>query len=210
MIVHACPQRSPEWFTLRVGKLTGSRAHDMLATIKSGEAAARRDLRVQLVCERLTGQSQDSGYINADMQRGIDLEPAALAAYEADTGTLFQPIGFVSHDELLAGCSPDGEVDEFTGILEVKCPKSSTHLSYLRSRSVPTDYLRQITHNLWITGAQWCDFVSFDDRFSDPLSYLRIRVKRSDVDIAAYELAARLFLDEVAKEVDAMQALAVA
>jgi hypothetical protein len=30
---------------------------------------------------------------------------------------------------------------------------------------VPSDYLGQITHNLWITGAQWCDFVSFDDRF---------------------------------------------
>ena len=35
-------QRSELWFTARLGRLTGSRAADMLATIKSGEAAARR------------------------------------------------------------------------------------------------------------------------------------------------------------------------
>ena len=35
-------QRSPEWFRARSGRLTGSRAADMLATIKTGEAAARR------------------------------------------------------------------------------------------------------------------------------------------------------------------------
>jgi hypothetical protein len=52
-------QRSPEWFAARLGRLTGSRAADMLATIKSGEAAARRDLRVQLVVERLTSTLQE-------------------------------------------------------------------------------------------------------------------------------------------------------
>ena len=53
-IVNA-PQRSPEWFAARAGRLTGSMAGDMLATIKSGEAAARRDYRLQLALERLTG-----------------------------------------------------------------------------------------------------------------------------------------------------------
>ena len=49
MKIHAIEQRSPEWFTVRAGKLTGSAAKDMLAEIKSGEAAARRDLRYKLV-----------------------------------------------------------------------------------------------------------------------------------------------------------------
>ena len=31
-------QRSPEWFAARLGRLTGSVAGDMVATIKSGEA----------------------------------------------------------------------------------------------------------------------------------------------------------------------------
>lgn len=200
-----CEQRSPDWFKVRLGKLTGSVAGDMLATIKSGEAAKRRDLRVRLVCERLTGETQEDGYTNAAMQRGIDKEPAALAAYEAVTGFVAWPTGFCEHDELLAGCSLDGQVQDFAGIVELKCPKSATHLSYIKAGKAPADYLPQITHNLWITGAAWCDFVSFDDRFPAALQLVRYRVMREDVDLKAYELAARLFLDEVAAEVDALK-----
>src|SRR6266853_2849772 len=64
MIVHDVAQRSEAWAQLRLGRLSASRAGDMLATLKSGgEAASRRDLRVQLVLERLTNQSQENGYI---------------------------------------------------------------------------------------------------------------------------------------------------
>lgn len=207
MTLHHMAQRSPDWFQVRLGKLTGSRVSDMLTTIRSGEAAARRDLRLQLVCERLTQQSQESGYVNEAMLRGIELEPQALARYESETRTICHPIGFVSHDELATGCSPDADINHFTGLLEIKCPKSATHVGYLRSQKVPTDYLQQITHALWITGAEWCDFVSYDDRFSDDLSYLCLRVKRSDVDLVAHEKAVRLFLDEVDREVSALQTL---
>ncbi len=208
MIVLDIAQRSPEWFQARLGKLTGSRAADMLATIKNGEAAARRDYRLQLACERLTGQSQENGYVNAEMQRGIDMEPAALSAYEAATGELVEPVGFVAHDTLMAGCSPDGQIGKFAGILEIKVPKSATHLKYLRSQKVPTEYFSQITHNLWITGAQWCDFASFDDRFPEPLRLLCLRVDRADVDLVAYEKAALAFLDEVSRECEAVATMA--
>ena len=153
MIIVTTDQRTPEWQGARIGKLTGSRASDMLATIKTGEAAARRDLRLQLVCEILTGQSQEDGYINAAMQRGIDKEADAFAAYEAVTGELAAPVGFLAHDTLASGCSPDGEVGGYRGILELKNPKTATHIGYLRSGKVPSLYLPQITHNLWITGA---------------------------------------------------------
>lgn len=177
----------------------------MLATIKSGEAAARRDLRVQLVCERLTGQSQEDAYVNAAMQRGIDKEADAFLAYEAVYGELAEPIGFVAHDELMAGCSPDGLVGA-NGLLELKCPKTATHLGYLKAGKAPSSYLPQIMHSLWITGAEWCDFVSFDDRLPAGLQLVRYRVTRSDVDLAAYELTVRAFLAEVDKEVADLQA----
>lgn len=193
-------QRTPDWYAARVGKFTASRAADMLATIKTGEAAARRDLRVQLVVERLTGQPQEDPYINAVMQRGIDKEADAFSAYEALTGNLASPVGFLAHDTLMAGCSPDGEVDDFKGLLELKCPKSATHLGYLKSRTVPRDYLAQITHGLWITGAQFCDFLSFDDRFPLALQTFYVRVHRADVDLKAYELAAMVFLSEVDRD----------
>lgn len=210
MQVHDFPQRTAEWHALRLGRLTGTGAADMLATIKSGEAAARRDLRLRLVCERLTGCSAESVFVNAEMQRGVDLEPAALAAYEAKSGNLALPSGFLSHDALMAGCSLDGQVDHYAGIVEVKCPKSATHLRYLRGGLVPTDYLPQITHNLWISGAAWCDFLSFDDRFPDYAQTFLVRVQRSDVDIAAYEAKAVTFLREVDLELAAIQGWKVA
>lgn len=209
MILYDCAQRSESWHALRLGKLTGSHAADMLATLKTkGEAAARRDLRLRLVCERLTGASSDSDFVSKDMQRGIDLEPAARAAYEAATGSIVKPVGFVAHDELLAGCSPDGLVRG--GIVEIKCPKQATHLGYVRGGRLPVDYVPQVTHNLWMTGAGFCDFVSYDDRFPPALQFLRVRVPREAVDVAAYELAARLFLTEVERELEDVLGLVAA
>lgn len=210
MIVHDCAQRSEAWHTLRLGRLTGSVAGDMLATVKTkgAEAAARRDLRLRLVCERLTGASSESDYVSKEMARGIDLEPAARAAYEAATGSLVRPVGFLAHDELAAGCSPDGLVRG--GIVEIKCPKAATHLSYIRGRALPADYRAQVTHNLWITGAGFCDFVSYDDRMPAALQLFRVRVPREAVDVAAYELAARLFLTEVERELEAVLGLVAA
>lgn len=207
MIVLATDQRTDAWRLARVGRLTGSRAGDMLATIKKGEAAARRDYRLQLVCERLTGVSQESGYVNRDMQRGIDKEPDAIALYEAVTGRLVKSVGFLAHDTLLAGCSPDGVIGNYTGIVEAKCPRTAAHIEALKSRRLPEDYVGQVTHNLWITGASWCDFVSFDDRLPLHLRLAIVRVHRNDAEIASYELLARQFLADVDRELADVQNL---
>jgi hypothetical protein len=196
-------QRSPEWFAARLGRLTGSRAHDMLAQIKSGEAAARRDLRVQLVVERLTGQPQENGYINAEMQRGLDKEADAFAAYEALTGHLVRRTGFIQHTDLMTGCSLDGDVDDLAGIVELKCPKSATHLGYWKAGTVPSNHMPQILHNLWVTGAGWCDFCSFDDRFPAHLQVFYVRVPRVELDVLAYAKTAEKFLVEVEAEYQA-------
>lgn len=202
------PQRSPEWFQARLGRLTGSRAADMLASIKSGEAAARRDLRMQLVCERLTQTLQEDGFVSPAMQRGVELEPAARAAYEAVTGEVAQTTGFLAHRTLAIGCSLDGHVGDFDGIVELKCPKSATHMAYLRAGVVPPAYLPQVMHNLWTTGAQWCDFLSFDDRFPAALQTFHVRVQASDLDMATYISKAKAFLAEVAIETEAISFLA--
>jgi hypothetical protein len=207
MILVTPDQRTAAWATARLGRLTGSSAGDMLTTIKTGEAAKRRDLRLRLVCERLTQLPQENGYVSKDMQRGIDMEATARAVYEATTGLLVREVGFVAHDTLEAGCSPDGEIRDYTGILEIKCPKAATHLGYVRAGAIPPEYRPQIVHNLWITGAAWCDFVSYDDRFPVPLRFVRVRVLREHVDLLAYELAARLFLSEVDRELAEVQQL---
>lgn len=206
-------QRSPEWRIARAGRVTGSKAKDVLATIKSGEAAARRDYRTQLVTERLTGIPQDGDYVNADMQRGIDLEPLARAAYEARTGSLVRETGFLACDALRIGCSLDGDIDGMTGILELKVPRSANHLRYVRAfqadpHAAPSEHAAQITHNLLVSGAQFCDFCSFDDRFPPPLQLVVIRVRRDDEAIAAYLRKLAAFLEEVDAECNAVMTLA--
>jgi hypothetical protein len=204
-------QRSPEWFAARAGRLTGSKAWlvtDFLKTGAKGESAKRRDYRLQLVCERLTGLAQEDGdgFVNDAMQRGIDLEPMAFAAYEALTGSVALRTGFLAHTSLMVGCSLDGHVDAFAGVLEIKCPKTATHLTYWRGKGeAPADHLPQIIHNMWVTGAAWCDFLSFDDRLPEGARTFLVRVNRKDVDIAAYEAAALKFLAEVDAEVAELQ-----
>lgn len=205
MKVIACDQRSETWHQARLGRLTASRAADAFATNKNGsEAASRRNLRMDLVLERLTGQSQDSDFCSADMQRGIDLEPEACAAYEAETGVLVTPVGFVTHDQLLAGCSPDGLTAD--GLIEIKCPKAATHLEYVRG-TIPAAYRWQIIHALWLTGKAWADFVSYHPAFPEALQVKITRLYAKDLDLTAYELSVRLFLGEVEQELAQVQAL---
>lgn len=197
-------QRSSEWFAARAGRVTGSKADCLLAKGRGGaESTQRRDYRIQLACERLTGKPQEGGYINAEMQRGIDLEPAHLAQYEALTGSLVRCTGFLRGDDLLVGCSLDGDIDDFVGLWEGKAPKTATHVGYLRDPStLLADYRGQVTHNLWmVPQAQWLDLSSFDDRLPQPLQMVVVRVMREQVDIASYEKEVSRFLAEVSVEV---------
>lgn len=193
-------QGTPEWLLARCAKLTGTCAADMLAKIKSGEAAARRNLRTRLVVERLTNLPQEDGFVSADMRRGSELEPEAIAAYEAVTGNLVQRFGFLAHAELPVGFSPDGIVDDFRGFVEVKVPRSATHMAYLRGRTLPADYRDQVLHGFYVTGAEFCDFCSYDPRFPSHLQLFHVRVERNDFDVMTYGRAVETFLAEVEAE----------
>jgi hypothetical protein len=107
----------------------------------------------------------------------------------------------------MAGCSLDGDVENFGGIIELKVPKSTTHIGYFKSGGLPSAYRPQVMHNLWCTGAKWCDFASFDDRLPKALRLFKVRVWARDLDLAAYEAEARKFLGEVEAEVEALERL---
>lgn len=203
-----CDQRSDEWRRARVGRVTGSRAGDVLAMLKNGsEAAARRDYRLQLVTERLVGEPQDSElFVNDDMRRGLELEADAFAAYEALTGQLATRVGFIAHNTLMIGASPDGLIDD-NGILELKVPRSATHLRYIRANVMPTDHLPQLLHNLYVTGARYADFMSFDPRFPAPLQTFYVRIERQEDQIRDYERKLLAFLAEIEAEVEEVQQL---
>lgn len=180
----------------------------MLATIKSGgEAAGRRNLRVQLVLERLTGRSHENGYESRAMQNGTERETDAIGVYEAVAGVLVDRVGYVTHDTYMAGGSPDGVIGAFQGLVEAKSPIPATHLDYLRTGAVPSDYLKQVHHLLWLTGAEWCDWFSYQPDFPEPLQVKVVRVWNDEKAAKSYELAVSLFLEEVEKELAFVKSL---
>lgn len=209
------PQRSAAWFAARAGRVTGSCADDMLSKGRGGEESTKkRDLRIRLAQERTSGMSLDTGgYVSPEMQRGIDLEPEAIAAYEALTGALVRKTGFLRVDDLPIGCSLDGDVDDFRTLISIKCPKSANHLANakLAQGEIPKDYAGQIAHELLITGASEYVFVSYDNRFIGPLEPLQLvvnRIPRKNVDLAAYEKALLTFLADVEREAEVLLTLA--
>lgn len=206
-----CVQKTPEWFAARAGYLTSSNADDIFkeGRKKGEESVGKRDLRIRLALEQLIGRSlDDDGYVSREMQRGTDLELAARSAYEAHTGQLVSEAGFIAHDTHMAGASLDGYLGDFDGVTEFKAPKSSTHLGYLRGGRLPSDYTAQVRHQVWLAGAQWADFVSFDPRMPDGLQLFIVRVRREELDIPGYEKAALAFLMEVETERRAIATMA--
>lgn len=191
-------QGSAEWLAERTGSLTGSRMADALDVRKDGRAGSRRAALVKaLAAERMTGQARHV-HVSAAMRYGTEREPDARARYELETGRIVTAVGFVRHPSIRwCGASPDGLVGD-DGLIEIKCPESSTHLEYVAAGEVPEQYRPQMLLQLACTGRAWCDFVSFDDRIRDHARQLFVRrYTPSADDIAGIEEAATALLAEV-------------
>lgn len=189
-------QQDAVWFAARTGKATASRFKDVLAKLKNGQPGAdRQNYLIDVVTERLTGDPVQH-FTTAAMQWGIDLEPLARKAYEDYVRVGVDPTGFWAHDELAAGASPDGLVN-WDGLVEIKCPfNSARHIQTWRD-GMPSEHMPQVQGQLWITGRDWCDFVSFDPRMPGALKLYVERIERNDEFIKGLEAEVRLFLADV-------------
>lgn len=202
---HIVEQRSDEWHTLRLGKVTASRVADVIARTKSGWGASRTNYMAELVAERLTGQKTEA-YVNAAMQRGTDLEGEARATYEFFTNTQVIEVGFVEHPSIAdTGASPDGLIGT-DGLVELKVPSTSTHIETLLSGAVAGKYVTQMQWQMACTGRAWCDFVSFDPRLPPSMQLFIKRVPRDDVLIASLENDVVDFLNELRLTVHRLRA----
>ena len=201
------PQGSEAWLKARVGLVTASRVADIIAKTKSGYAASRAGYLGELVAERLTGQSAESGYINADMQRGTELEPHARSAYEIKTGQMVLECGLVLHDELRAGASPDGLVGDM-GLVEIKCPRTHTHIAYLEGGKPPSQYVPQMAWQCICTGRAWCDFASYDPRMPERLQLFVVRYEPEMGYLKELQAEVAAFIAEVDAKVEALGRIA--
>lgn len=199
-------QRSDEWFAARLGKVTASKVADVIAKTKTGYSASRENYMAQLICERMTGQKQES-FTNAAMEWGTTTEPLARAAYEAHANVLVNEVGIIDHPFLpMCAASPDGLVD-IDGMLEIKCPNTATHFDTLLSGFVPSKYIPQMQWQMACAGRLWVDFVSFDPRAPEGLQFFVKRVDRDDAYIQGLEAEVHKFLRELEQRIEKLNQL---
>jgi hypothetical protein len=189
---------TPEWLTRRVGMVTASRVSDVMGFLKrGGESQARKDYKTEKLVEVMTGRACER-YVTPAMQWGIDTQEQAVAAYEMACNVEPEPGGMWIHDNISRfSATPDCLIGE-DGLLEAKCPTTSTHLEYIFAGVVPLDYRPQMWAQMACTGRKFCDFVSFDPRV--PLQYRLFirRLERDEEKITEVENAVIQFLEEIA------------
>lgn len=199
-------QRSPEWFAARLGRVTGSKAQAVFGKTKKGERTAEYDKYMdQLVAEILTANGAEDIYFTADMQRGVDLEPVARDAAATALGMQIRETGFLAHKTLRAGSSLDGDIEDFRAVVEIKCPRTTTHLGYIESKSLPDTYAGQLLHNLYVTQAETIFFVSYDDRLPLHLQLLIVERHAKDLPMAEYEDELLTFISKLELRLDELR-----
>lgn len=196
-------QGTPEWFAQRLGHVTASMMSHVLAVGKGGEALTRKNYRLQLVAERMSGVVAES-FSSSAMEWGTATEPLARMQYEAHAGVLVDSAPFCIHPSIKwVGASPDGFVHD--GLIEIKCPNTQTHLGYRLDNRCPPRYIDQIQCQLWCTERDWADFVSFDPRLPERLQLFVFRVQRDDRFIAEMQKNTIKFLAEVEETINKLE-----
>lgn len=200
-------QGTEEWKMARLGHVSASNIAAVMSKGKdNSESAIRRAYKIKLVAERLTGKPQES-YKNAAMEWGNEQEPFARMAYEAKMNVLVEKTGFWKHPyKDWVGVSPDGLVGE-DGLIEIKCPNTTTHLEYIFDDVVPTEYRKQIQMQLWVTGRQWCDFVSYDPRLPENNQLFIKRMAWDGELTAIMGIEINKFLDEIQTIIDKLKGM---
>lgn len=146
-------QRSPEWFSARKGRVTGSVAGAILG---HGPYATRDDILRRMVRDYHGAEAEFNGNIATDY--GTINEDGALIDYRLETGNDVELVGFIEKDEW-AGCSPDGLIGD-NGGLEVKCPfgKRKDLEPKFKSLIDQPHYYDQVQFSLWVTERKWWHF----------------------------------------------------
>jgi predicted phage-related endonuclease len=202
MIARESDQGSESWLRERAGHATASCFADILAVSKKGEPLkAREDYLMRLVCQRITGEPEQS-ITSYSLKWGTDAEAFARKEYELQTGSIVQEIGFKKHPTLAwVGASSDGLVGK-NGGLEIKSPyNSSVHLKTI-DLGMPEDHIPQVQGGIWVLELDWIDFISYDPRMPPDLKIYIQRIYRDQKYIDSLQIGVLRFLDEVQGKVD--------
>lgn len=157
-IIIECDQRSDEWFSAICGNVGASGISNIITT-KGEPSKSRTDYMMTLAAERITGRGE-VGFTTQAMLNGIEREAEARTLFELAHGVEVKQVGLIYKDDRkLCHCSPDGLIDE-NGGYEVKNPISKTHVKYLLSNTLPTEYFCQVQFSLFVSEREYWWFMS--------------------------------------------------
>lgn len=209
MTVIDCEQGTVEWLQARVGNITASCLSDVMAQSrdKKSESTTRKNYRMKLVAERMTGRSCENGYTSKAMQNGNEFEKYARAAYEVKNGVLVDQVGFVLHPEIEHfGASPDFLVGE-DGMGEIKCGYPATHIEWFMAGVPPAEHRKQMLGGMACCNRKWCDFISYCEAFDPPYDLFIVRFERDPMLIATVEDAVIKLNQEVSVTIEELRRL---
>lgn len=192
LITLDCEQGSEEWLAARLGIPTAT-GFENIVTATGKKSASYIKYMAELIEESILGGGDTfkSGF----MERGNQLEPQARAAYEFLTGNdVIQVGGVYLNENRDVMVSPDGLIPSLQKGLEIKCPKMSTHIRYLLEGGLPSEYVIQVQANLWVTGYETWDFVSYCPEYQKQTLYL-FTVERNPSLMSAFDKLIPQFLN---------------
>jgi len=160
-------QGSPEWFEIRVGKVTASHAQAI------GNNGKGLDTYLLEVVSEMFSSAQKDQYSNEHIERGNELEPLARSMYELQENVEVEEIGFAEYNDFV-GCSPDGLVGD-DGMIEIKCPDDKTYFNLLMNENIDSSYIWQCQMNLLILEKKWCDLIFYNPNFEKSMKIFRLK-----------------------------------
>ena len=194
MKIYDRQQGSPEWYDIRLGKVTAS----CFGKAKAGGTGTTRKIYMSELLYERENKKTCEGFSNAVMQKGSETEEQARKYYEELNECTVRQVGFVERDEDI-GASPDGLVGE-DGLLEIKCPLPTTHIIYRADDRLPPTYKPQVQGQLWVCERKWCDFVSYEPTSCRP--FFCERVYRDEAYIKELHIKIQMFIDEMNQTIE--------
>ena len=197
-----CEQGTPEWFAARLGIPTASMFSCLLSGRKDAkDKKTRQTYMLKLAGENLTGEQEES-YTNAHMERGKEMEAEARSLYAFMTDADPVQVGFLKNHG--AGASPDSLIGDDGG-LEIKTALAHIQVDRLLNGTLPPEHRAQVQGNLWISGRQYWDFVSYCPK----LPPLILTIPRDETYIANLAKAVEAFNEELEALVNSIHHQAV-
>lgn len=168
-------QGSDEWFRIRQARPTASEFVRIVTPKTGAPSSQRTEYMRELYAESFipdencvenswayTGKKWIG---NRFTDHGNEFEPEAREAFAQRTGLNVFEVGFVTRDDGIVGCSPDGLIKGPDGIwvagLEIKCKCLKNHIEVLETGDLPAEHKPQVHGSLAVTGLPEWHFWSY-------------------------------------------------